>query len=69
MPPSVAGDFIAPSNSSTTKKRESPSSNSACMIEVPSGAMFRSSSCAPSARVYQSIAPATPLTTSWGVIV
>ena len=32
------------------------------MIDVPSGAALRSSSCAPSALVYQSIAAATPLT-------
>ena len=39
------------------------------MIDWPSGAAFRSSSCAPSAFVYHAIASATPLTTICGVMV
>ena len=55
-PPSVAGDFIGPCpNSSTTKKRESPRSSSECMMRVPSGAVLRNSSLAPSALVYQAM--------------
>jgi hypothetical protein len=69
VPPSGEGESIDGGSSSRTKRRESPSRSSACMIDAPSGAVLRSSPCAPSAFEYHSIAAATPFTTICGVMV